>query len=629
MKKLKLFICFCLVTVCMAGCGRAVPEETAQVSSSEVPGVETGSKIGVEQTKVYQSVPRQQQEATKPQKVQASKAGESDSDNQIVTESSEISEAEDSEDAEISEEPRELTEQELKKLQWSVRGSDNGFFVSHYSRPEEIEWQKVFAGGAGLGITLSDAQVDIVRENLRQARIEEMERKAELMGIEPVEYEDGEQPQEEPYGEEELALNASKITALTNRSVSNFVKSRTGLDYSEARHPLEWTALDRNIIYDIPAEKETIRVEFMSATVCDNVYEIYYRRAVWAREKKPEYVMKVYYEKGKWNFISNLPLDQTEPITMADIDYVSSKELARLQGAVELIEVPELPEEETYEEVADTKKKKTSKEPVTAWAVITALQDDSVISVERVYDGDGVAQELQKERIYIPGESIATYTLQAGEKLGLKVTLTDAPKVCIRIRSNGYYGEYAFGSENWLKRNTKEGFPLSTYVIGRNADGEHRGTDYTSEKELMKLLNGTWLFYDGAMGEYTAIVRFTQQGGLTIETYGEEYRMEIYGYDRLYTDSRNDPPDVIRVRSTDEETLEKLTKYYPFMVKKVGDYRIRAVQKDGVQLLCLSFENKGKDGLSYLLPGADPLADEIVLYRFDGATSEDGAEGKG
>jgi hypothetical protein len=43
----------------------------------------------------------------------------------------------------------------------------------------------------------------------------------------------------------------------------------------------------------------------------------------------------------------------------------------------------------------------------------------------------------------------------------------------------------------------------------------------------------------------------------------------------------------------------------------------------------LSFENKGKDGLSYLLPGADLLADEIVLYRFIGASGEVGNEGKG
>ena len=44
---------------------------------------------------------------------------------------------------------------------------------------------------------------------------------------------------------------------------------------------------------------------------------------------------------------------------------------------------------------------------------------------------------------------------------------------------------------------------------------------------------------------------------------------------------------------------------------------------DGEQMLLLSFENTGKDGLSYLLPGADLLADDIALYRFVGTEVTD------
>ena len=605
------------------------------------------SQSGEEATKVYQAQAKKMQEIA-IKSIQASgnvpggnapdgnapdgsvPDGNSLDGNALNGTKAEDSMAEEAEESEEIPEVQELTEQELRRLQWSIRGSDNGFFICHYYRPEEIDWQTVLQGGAGMKITLSEEQVAVVRENLRAQRLEEKQRIAELRGEEPVELEEGEEPQEEPFTEEELALNASQITALTNRSVQNFVKSRTGLDYSEARHPLEWNALDRNLIYCVPKQPETMRVEFMSGTVCDNVYEIYYRKAGWAREKKPEYVMKVKVEKGKWTFLSNLPLNQTQPMTLAEIDYVTSRELARLQGAKDFIDVPELPKEEEYEEeVVTSSKKNAPKEPTYYWAIITATQDQTKISVERLYQDDLIAEGLLKERYYIPGESIATVTLDAGEKVGVKVTLEDVPKLRIQVISGSYYGAYAFGEENRLKRFTKEGFPLSTYVSGRDYAGEQRGTEYQNESGLLRFLEGTWLFYDGSEGEYTAKLTFSNKGAITMETLTEIYHMEIYGYDRLYTDSRSDPPDVIRIKSTDEETLDIFAKHYPFLKTKVGDYRIKAIQKDGVQLLMLSFENKGKDGLSYLLPGADLLADEIVLYRFIGASGEDGNEGKG
>ena len=307
-----------------------------------------------------------------------------------------------------------------------------------------------------------------------------------------------------------------------------------------------------------------------------------------------------------------------------DFNYEISKELARLQGAKDLIDVPELPKEEEYEEeIVTSSKKKVPKESTYYWAIITATQDQTKISVERLYQDDLIAEGLLKERYYIPGESIATVTLDAGEKVGVKVTLEDVPKLCIRMACGNYFGTYVFGAENHLKRFTKEGFPLSTYLYGRDLSGEKRGTEFTSEAELLRLLEGTWLFYDSEMGEYTASCTFDAKGGLTIHTLGYNYVMAITGFDRIYADVRSDPPDLIKLKSTDEETLELFTKYYPSLKRKVGDYHVKAVQKYGMQMLILSFENNGKDGLCQLLPGADALADEIVLYRFVGASEAD------
>ena len=523
----------------------------------------------------------------------------------------------DQEMAEEIPEVRELTEKELKKLQWSIRGSDNGFFVSTYYRPEEIDWQQVFYNGAGVMLTLSDDQVAIIRERLREERLIEEQRRAELLGVEPVEDEEDAEPAEPPFTEEELALNAGQITALTLRSIQNFVKSRTGLDYSEARKPLEWPELTKNVFYFVHNDSNAMRIELMSGTVCGNLYELTYRKAVWSREKKPEFVMQVKIENGKWNFISNLPIDEAKPKTLADVEFFTSKELARMQGVKELFDFPETPEEEDFF-AEDLGLKAQAKEPTYFWAVITATEDDSVVFADRVYRGDEISKELSEKHYYVPGENLATVALNAGEKIGIKVSLEDAPKLRVRVRSGNFEGSYVFGSENRLKRVTKEGLPLSTYVYGRDYDGERRGTAFTSEAELLRFLEGTWVFYDSEMGEYTATLTFDLKGNVLIHTIGDEYVLSIVGYDRLYTDARSDPPDLIKLKSIDADTLELFTKYYPTLVRKVGDYRIRALQKDGEQLLLLSIENNVKDGLSQLLPGANPLADEIILYRFIG-----------
>ena len=520
------------------------------------------------------------------------------------------------------EEERELTEQELRKLQYSVRWTDNGFFVSTYYRPEEIDWQTVLQGGVGMGVVLSDEQIALIRERMRTERVEAAIEKAIMRG-EWEEPEEGEEVKEEPFTEEELALSSGNVTALTLRSIQNFVKSRTGLEYSEARRPLEWPELARNLFYYVPHGSNTVRVEFMKATVRGNHYEIYWRKAVYSKEKKPEYVMHAEVENGKWKFISNLPIDEAEPKTLATIDFYLNKSDALVNWPDEWLELPELPkEEDEIEEEQPSSNKNVKEEPASYMAIITAEQDDCRVCVDRVYAGDMICEELIPKRIFVPGENLANVILQKGEKIGFKVTLEDVPKLRVKVTSGAYYGDYAFGSENRLKRMTKEGVPLPTYVMGRDIAGERRGPEYTSEAELLRLLEGTWLFYDGTMGEYTATLEFSGKQA-TLKTLIDTYKMEIFAYDRLYVDTRSDPPDVIKLKSTDEETLALFQQHYPYLIRKIGDYRVRAAQKDGELMLMLSFENSGRDGLTALIPGADPLAEELEFYRFTGTVEEE------
>ena len=645
MRRKKWFCAICLLMAFMTGCGEGSIDPLGNVAG--MPGIGVSARTWSLQT-TYSDAAGNQQDPVQSLGSEATNALTGELSESYVAEvvgnakttraagngiSAEMvgsaetigngNEAETEDRAEAPfEEERELTEQELKKLQWSIRSSDHGFFVCMYYRPEEIDWQQVLSLGAGMNVTLSEDQVAQIREKLREERLIEEQKKAELMGIEPVE-EDPENPEpiEHPFTEEELALNAGMITALTPRSVQNFVKNRTGLDYSEARKPLEWQQLGRNLIYFIRGESNGYRVELMSGKVCGNIYELTYRKAGWAREKKPEFVMRAEIENGKWKFISNLPIDQAEPKTLADIEFLSSKELARMQGVKLLLDVSAEEEEDYFEDEYDDKSK--TQEPTYYWAVITATEDDCKVSIDRVYRGDEISKELMEQRIYVPGENLCEITLGRGEKIGVKVTLEDVPKLCVRMACGNYFGTYVFGAENHLKRFTKEGFPLSTYLYGRDLSGEKRGTEFTSEAELLRLLEGTWLFYDSEMGEYTASCTFDAKGGLTIHTLGYNYVMAITGFDRIYADVRSDPPDLIKLKSTDEETLELFTKYYPSLKRKVGDYHVKAVQKYGMQMLILSFENNGKDGLCQLLPGADALADEIVLYRFVGASEAD------
>ena len=612
-------LALCLVLASFAGCGKdgyAAPLAEGALEQAEANGGPTGENSitrHVEQAEVYHALTPSSKEV-----VSTAITAKLDEAGQVANEAPADAEPQGEAEEEVLE-VVELTEQELRKLQWSIRGSDNGFFVCHYDRPEEIDWQQVLAFGAGMNVTVSEDQLAQIRETLRTERVEEARRKAEMRG--ELNPEEEEEPKEEPFTEEELALNAGNVTCLTLRSIQNFAKSRTGLDYSEARKPIEWKELARNLFYDIHGDANPMRVEFMSGTVCGNTYEIYWRRNVWSREKKPEYVIRFTYEKGKWNFISNLPIDQTPPKTLANIEFFTSKELARLSGASQFVDPPMPEEEDDYEEAtSNSKKKQAKKDPVYYWAVITAACDNTRIGIERVYRGDEISKDLMNERIYIPGESLASFVLNEGEKIAVRVTLDDVPKLRVRAEQGAHYGDYAFGSENRLKRFTKEGMPLPTYILGRDEDGEHKGVNFQSEKELMRFLEGTWLYYDSELGEYTAVIRFDESGTMRIETFGETYVLVISGFDRMYADVRSAPPDLIKLKSTDEETLEIFTKYYSFLKRKVGDYRVRAIQMEGEQRLILSLENTGKDGLAYLIPGVNPLVDEIVLYRFIGTT---------
>ena len=490
--------------------------------------------------------------------------------------------------------------------------------------------------GAGLNVTLNEGQLDIIRENLREQIRQERQQEKEFWEIYLMSndmYLEEEEDADEEEEEIEVNLTAGNVTTLTLRGIQNYVRNKTGTEYSEARHPLDWPQLTRNVFYFVHEDSNKVQVKLIRGTVKGNLYHLYYRLGNKRGATDPDYVMTVEIDGYQWKYISNLSLHQEEPITLLDIDYCSSGEQVRLLGAKEMIYTVEEEDgqarEDAFEAQQDAKgKTKAVTAPKNYWAVITAREDNTRIVVEKAYLEDEISSGLAAEGFFIPGERYAEVFLQKGEKIGIRVSLEDVPKARLFATSGNYYGEYAFGSENPLKRVESDGMPKSTYVVGHDIESEDRGTGYQYKDELLSFLKGTWVFYDGMQGDYTAQLVFDENDMVHLSVEGLTYELQIAKWNRVYADEGL-APDVVTFQAADEKTQEMINQWYPSIRKKMGDYRIRAVQKDGMQMLFLTPENSGAGCLNYLIPGAKEDSDEFVFYRFLGSTQEDGDDKKG
>ena len=123
-------------------------------------------------------------------------------------------------------------------------------------------------------------------------------------------------------------------------------------------------------------------------------------------------------------------------------------------------------------------------------------------------------------------------------------------------------------------------------------------------------------------GNYTARLEFDGENRIRLTVPGLTYELECGKWNRVYADEGK-APDVLTFATNDEKTQELINLWYPEIRKKMGDYRIKAVQKDGMQMLYILPENSGAGCLSSLLPGATQDVDEFVFYRFIGTQPEE------
>ena len=463
-------------------------------------------------------------------------------------------------------ETRWLEPAELSALTDSLDPKDNGFFLSTYDRPEEIDWHEVFYCGAGIS-------VEPTAEQIREWEAE--------------------------YGELWTSLEVIPESAL-----DAFALEKTGVTYYAARHPLStrWTYLADSGCWAMAHGDTNFQpIQFTDGWVEGDVYHLFYTRPDWkSYTESREFVMTAEIRDGQWRYISNLPADAPAPETLLTIDFYAAREEAQQAGAVSrFIEI----EPQPYDEPEGW-----------CWAVITARQDGVRYTVERVHP----VFDYEPGCALVPGDSIASDVLDAGETVALYVNMPWQPGIRITATWGDYWGEYCFGEDNGLI--LADSAPR--YVTGHDLAGEGRGCAPQSQAELTRFLtDGDWVCRDENTGEPLATVAFTGSWQMDITTRDEAYPIYV-SYDRIFAEEWEAPDLMCLERAAYYETgWTPLPDWYT--VDDFGDYLISAVQLDGEQVLYLNQANNGEAALGYLLPNGGEDVHSVTLHRFRGAGTEE------
>ena len=475
------------------------------------------------------------------------------------------------------EQERELSQSELRRLTAALDFNDIGFFACTYYRPEEIDWHEVLYNGAGIASGAT---------RLQRQRYEE------LSGF-PLE---------------------TGIVAIYGSDIRRFVKNKTGMDYSDARKPLEsptWICLEDDDLYITQhGDTNAFPVTFTSGTVDGEIYRLRYTGSDWRRFRfECEYEITIRIRGGRWMYISNLPADQTPPVTLLDIEFYDSRADARA-AAQEMVRAdrPSYAEPEAW-----------------LWAVVKAAQDDTVVVIDYAATdengGGGLADIMLQEGVFRPGENVYSAVMKKGETFAIQVNLAWVPFMRIAAVSGAYYGEYMFGEENWLYRQDERGLQKPVYVTGHDLNGEKRGTDYQDETDLVNFLEGTWICLSSQSNEPAALFTFSDYRSLTVETPEDSWHFYLE-YGRAYAGS-DEAPDLIATSAYDDETREKLGGAGAGDRPETGSYLISAVQMYGEQLIRLLQVGGGYAALSEILPGAGDGDVEYSLVRYRGTFIEE------
>ena len=290
-------------------------------------------------------------------------------------------------------------------------------------------------------------------------------------------------------------------------------------------------------------------------------------------------------------------------------------------------------EEAEAEDITDTVyiKQSDSEEPeMWYWAVLTALEDDTSVRIERGYGSEEFDSEFSSADTFVSTETLYSGILNEGESIAANLYLGWYGTIRVTVINGEHFGSMLMGEDNWEYKVDEDNFPLPKSIIGKDYDRAGLGAHFTSEDELSSFLAGKWLVVRPDGNGYMATLQFDDDK-VRLMTLGRGYEYSIRG---LYTIDNQNVPDTISLETEDEATLDELSRYDMWMGKGYcpgGVYHIDAYQLYGAQILTLSHSDP-PDTLSYLVSvldndGKEPddmedpekeISGRIKLVRFRG-----------
>ena len=412
--------------------------------------------------------------------------------------------------------PAALSSEELKALSDSLDPDDCGFFLSTYTRPEEIRWEEVFYDGAGISLAQQDPDYAAAKESLLSM-----------------------------YGEQ-----AGTLYVLRAEEIERFARRKTGVNYGLSRHPLllsqRFTYLyDLDLYVTEHSDTNRQQIRFISGTREGDLYTLTYT----VMDPQHGYAirdfrMQALIRDGEWNYLSNLPAaEETAPRELALIDFYDTREEAEAAAGEGCVDATGL---------RDPRDMGYSEDEKIWYCVVTPLCSGVRLRLDMTDPSDDASFRLKTDSIYMPDEELYSTVLQEGEKMIIDTAMLWYPVLRLSACDGIRYGEYWFGEDLGLHLGL-DADPLPGAHLQRYIVGTPQLLRVSEERDLEGLLSGAWIA--GENGEYTELL-FGQGRTITVRRPDGETAFYTCRYGELPAAGRGDPYTLLVTGFEEEAAAE-------------------------------------------------------------------------
>ena len=466
---------------------------------------------------------------------------------------------------------RRMDQNELADFVNQLEPRDWGFFHDTYAYPQEISWDIIGSGGLGIAVDVPLAEAEDWR------------------------YYDGMAEDDVPVG-------------LMQEDLEALCWEKTGTDYNEGENRIlwwYWSGEDTpwvNALNPIYLEAPEIFDGYRLGDRCRLYFTLPHDPAAEAEGLESQtYVITMVLAPAGWQFRSCSVAGQVEPEVLASVRFFTEKaEAKRETGVTTFLSTEHL----------------DSDEPNWVWAVITAQTD----GVEYYFWRANMEDEQADAFEALIGEKSQGTLLSSGELeeggcIALEVNLAWYPRLRLELRKDYHWAEYWFGEDNYIHLDPSTAI---RYIAGHDLDGEGRGCEPHSERELVNVLTDRTWQYLGDTGEFIrACLQFYRDGETDIILPDTWYSMQAEFF-HLETEDY-DAPDAMRLYVNPDGFSEWSGTAEADGPVWIGDYQIFLVQTPGQQFLTLCQIGDTGD-LDLLLPGAEDGEIWFSFTRYIGTT---------